>query len=106
MSGASGVRVATRVVALSATLDAIGVVPCLRVKFAVAAAVVGNPVTVSLKVAVSGVRAVVLPRAMPVAPVAGLVAVTVGRGPVMNVQDWAARAPPEALLIVAVSDSV
>src|SRR6478609_1878764 len=102
----SGVRVATRVAALYATLDAIRVVPCLRVKFAVAAAVVGSPVTVSLKVAVSGVRAVVLPMAMPVPPVAGLVLVTVGRGPVMNVQDWAASAPPDALLIAAVNDNV
>src|SRR6478609_1661276 len=74
----SGVRVATRVAALYATLDAIRVVPCLRVKFAVAAAVLGSPVTASLKVTVSGVRTVVLPRAMPVDPVAGFLAVTVG----------------------------
>ncbi len=65
------------------------------------AAVVGRPVTASLKVAVT-----LAVRLTPVAADAGLFAVIVGRGPVMKLQLWAASAPPLALLIPDVRDAV
>jgi hypothetical protein len=94
------------VVALKTTFDATVAVPSFKVKLLMLAAVVGRPVTASLNVAVSGVRAVVVPKPTLVAPGAGLVPVTVGLGPVMKFQLVAATDPPDTLLMAVVSERV
>ena len=71
------------------------------VKFPLAAAVAGRPVTASLKVAV-----MFAVRLTPVALTAGVRAVTVGAGPVMKVQVLAVSGLPATSLIAVVSDSV
>ncbi len=59
-----------------------------------------RPVTLSLNAAVTGVGAVFVPGATPVAPAAGLTVVTVGRGPVVNVHTRSAKTFPAASLIL------